>query len=680
MTQKSNRRILTFPAVRPCEGVSPAALLHALITVSHTVVDHRTKFFPVHKRNVRETIREIEILLLFLEEIASRGSRISGSIVVCFSELYVVLQKMRYLLEDCSHEGARLWILMQSERVTHEFRILIRSIATALEVIPLKSIDVPTEIRELIELVGKQSQKVKIETDPCDERAANDVLDILGAFENKIVPDSNDLKRVLNHLEIRSWSDCNKEIRFLEEEIQCESSKGEEKEIVLLFSLLGFMNYCRSVLFDDLDGGNNERSDCRHGKELDSSLNPEDFKCPITLELMKDPVTIATGQTYDRSSIVRWFKAGHLICPKTGEKLMSTELIPNYALQKLIQKFCNDNGVVIAEVRNHNHKSEKAQFRSSPVALESMRMLSVFLFEKLSIGTETAKNKTAYEIRLLAKTSMFHRACLVEAGVILGLLNLLSSSNPTAQENAISALLNLSKHSKGKTVIFESGGLGSIIHILQKGLKTESRNNAAAVLFYLSSVEEYREAIGDIPEAIPMLVGLLQSGNDRGKKNAAVAIFGLLQFPGNHRRVLAAGAIPPLLNLLKSERLDLATDSLAVLASLAEKTEGTVAITRASAIQPLVGYLHSSGSRTGSEYCASILFSLSINGGLEVVTILKKMPLLTGSLYSLLTEGSSRASKKARLILSLLHGGHNPGPSGMQNSTVRRERAIVHVM
>lgn len=33
---------------------------------------------------------------------------------------------------------------------------------------------------------------------------------------------------------------------------------------------------------------------------------PEEFRCPISLELMADPVVIASGQTFDRACIQKW--------------------------------------------------------------------------------------------------------------------------------------------------------------------------------------------------------------------------------------------------------------------------------------------------------------------------------------------------------------------------------------
>ncbi|XP_042501200.1 U-box domain-containing protein 19-like [Macadamia integrifolia] len=676
----TNRRILRFPAVHPCQSVSPRTLLLDLISLSRNICDYKSKVFATQKRNAREAIRQIRILLIFFEEIRDRhDSALPDSVRLCFSELHLTLQKLRFLLEDCTREGARVWILMKCERVSTEFRVLIRTIATALDVLPLCSIDVSSEVRELVELVANQAFKAKFDVDPDDERAAKGVLAILNQFESKIVPHWIDVRRVLDYLKIRSWSQCNKEIKFLDEEIDSESSKGEEREFMLQSSLMGFMCYCRVVIFDVVDCRSNNRSDFRCNGEVLSCLNPEDFRCPISLELMVDPVTISTGHTYDRSSILKWLKSGNFTCPKTGEKLTSTELIPNSTLRKLIQKFCSDNGIPIAEPGSRSRDITRTVLAGSNAAAEAMNQLARYLAPRLEVGTGEEKNKAAYEIRLLSKSSIFNRACFAEAGTIPPLLVLLSSIDPSIQENAIAALLNLSKYSKCKTEIVENGGLRLILDVLSRGLKMDCRQIAAATLFYLSSVEEYRILIGETPEAIPSLVNLIREGNPRGKKNAVVSIFGLLLYPGNHEMVIEAGIVPSLVDLLtSSEREDLVTDSLAVLARLAEKPDGTIVILGTSALPHLIRILNSSTSRVEKEYCVSLLLSLCNNGGAEAMSILQSTPSLMASLYSLLTDGTSRASKKASSLISILHEFHSSSSTGLLAPEVPQER-FVHV-
>ncbi|XP_020266715.1 U-box domain-containing protein 18-like, partial [Asparagus officinalis] len=160
-----------------------------------------------------------------------------------------------------------------------------------------------------------------------------------------------------------------------------------------------------------------------------------------------------------------------------------------------------------------------------------------------------------------------------------------------------------------------------------------------------------------LPGAIPALVNLLNKGTYRGKKNAIVALFGLLLFPGNHPRVLATGIIPILIDLLIDEREDLVNDCVGVLAKIAERREGTKMILRSSSdvLQKLVQVLHSASSRSGKEYSVSLMLFLCLNGGQKVIKQLDGLPLLMPSLYSIIAGGPPQASKKARTLINHIH-------------------------
>jgi hypothetical protein len=57
---------------------------------------------------------------------------------------------------------------------------------------------------------------------------------------------------------------------------------------------------------------------------------------------MVDPVSVTTGQTYDRENIQAWLNAGHMKCPNTNEPLTMTILIPNISLRAIIQDFVDE--------------------------------------------------------------------------------------------------------------------------------------------------------------------------------------------------------------------------------------------------------------------------------------------------------------------------------------------------
>jgi len=66
---------------------------------------------------------------------------------------------------------------------------------------------------------------------------------------------------------------------------------------------------------------------------------PEAYCCPITYEVMKDPVILRDGHTYERESIATWFGNGHNTSPLTGKRLPSRQLIPNVTLKKAIDEW-----------------------------------------------------------------------------------------------------------------------------------------------------------------------------------------------------------------------------------------------------------------------------------------------------------------------------------------------------
>ncbi|KAI8538778.1 hypothetical protein RHMOL_Rhmol09G0130300 [Rhododendron molle] len=70
---------------------------------------------------------------------------------------------------------------------------------------------------------------------------------------------------------------------------------------------------------------------------------PINFRCPISLDLMKDPVTLSTGITYDRENIERWIESGNNTCPITNRLITNQEPIPNHAIRKVIQGWCVEN-------------------------------------------------------------------------------------------------------------------------------------------------------------------------------------------------------------------------------------------------------------------------------------------------------------------------------------------------
>ncbi|XP_062189107.1 putative E3 ubiquitin-protein ligase LIN [Phragmites australis] len=68
-----------------------------------------------------------------------------------------------------------------------------------------------------------------------------------------------------------------------------------------------------------------------------SLATPKDFVCPITSQVFDDPVTLETGQTYERRAIQEWLDRGNATCPITRQRIHGAQLPKtNYVLKRLI--------------------------------------------------------------------------------------------------------------------------------------------------------------------------------------------------------------------------------------------------------------------------------------------------------------------------------------------------------
>lgn len=66
---------------------------------------------------------------------------------------------------------------------------------------------------------------------------------------------------------------------------------------------------------------------------------PDEFLCPISREVMSDPVIAADGYSYERESIESWIRGKTKTSPMTNLPLLTTLLTPNRSLKMAIARW-----------------------------------------------------------------------------------------------------------------------------------------------------------------------------------------------------------------------------------------------------------------------------------------------------------------------------------------------------
>jgi U-box domain len=74
---------------------------------------------------------------------------------------------------------------------------------------------------------------------------------------------------------------------------------------------------------------------------------PSEFLCPITMEIMVNPMATRHGQNFEKSAIVAWLRQGSNVCPLTRQPLKISDLIHNNFLAATIQLWRSVHGIPI---------------------------------------------------------------------------------------------------------------------------------------------------------------------------------------------------------------------------------------------------------------------------------------------------------------------------------------------
>ncbi|XP_022718995.1 U-box domain-containing protein 9-like [Durio zibethinus] len=382
------------------------------------------------------------------------------------------------------------------------------------------------------------------------------------------------------------------------------------------------------------------------GLGMDDTVLPEKFKCPLSGEIMGDPVVLGSGQTYDRPHIQKWLNEGNLTCPLSKQVLSHSILTPNCLVRELISHWCKKRGIALPK---------SYQDIDGEMMTEVDRMHLNSLLEKMSSSLSDQK-EAAKELRRLTKTTPSYRASFCEfTNAISRLLSPLSEtkveSDPDLQEDLITTVLNLSIHDNNKKPVAENP---VVIPLLTESLKfgtIETRRNAAAALFTLSALDSNKFIIGNSGALAPLLQ-LLCEGHPLAMKDAASAIFNLCPVYENKAKFNEIGAAKVILQKIKDGIL--VNELLSILAMLSTHHKAIDELGDLDTLHCLLQIIRDSSSDSTKENCVAILYNVCLND-LTLLMVVKAEEIEKHTLAELADTGTTRARRKASGIIEKMH-------------------------
>lgn len=221
---------------------------------------------------------------------------------------------------------------------------------------------------------------------------------------------------------------------------------------------------------------------------------PKDFVCPITTHVLEDPVTLETGQTYERKAIQEWLERGNATCPITRQKLHSTQLPKtNYVLKRLIASWQekDQNSTPVFELNRYEPEYQPVKKPAPRTSLGGQGSLDGTISELCSAITNLCTSEILRESEMaVLQIEQFWRegqmidiqTMLSKPPVVNGFVEILSSSvDPHVLMATIFLLSELGSRDNGviQTLTRVDTDVECIVALFQKGLLE------AVVLIYL---------------------------------------------------------------------------------------------------------------------------------------------------------------------------------------------------
>ncbi|KAL5539881.1 hypothetical protein UlMin_043580 [Ulmus minor] len=325
-----------------------------------------------------------------------------------------------------------------------------------------------------------------------------------------------------------------------------------EPDSAIDLTVPSFSNSSQSSVTHPLADFNKVRSSSEelHGvyfEEKSSSFSsiPQDFICPLTGQLFDDPVTLETGQTFERAALKAWFDQGKKTCPVTG-KALECKVVPftNLVLKRVIDNWKSEHcrhllafaSQILGKAEGEGSKNSEetsifmleqllTAFNKEEQINNAKHILSLgglqFLLQRFKLGNLEEKTRV---VALLLSCIEADSSCRNQIARDINkksLLEILYSKQVNSRTNAVFLLIELICLRRKKDVTgFLSGlqkereGIESTMHVLLVYLQSSPpayKPLVAVLLLYLDLLVESRkysiyreEAVDAITEALEL--------------------------------------------------------------------------------------------------------------------------------------------------------------------------------
>ncbi|KAI3796483.1 hypothetical protein L1987_39154 [Smallanthus sonchifolius] len=595
------------------EVITSTSSAAASVLISQTVelmieVVTETKNVFVEKESFSELASYLNRIVPLLKELNKKdtGSNVENSFVEVLNQQVKVAKQ---LTTECSQKN-RVYLLINCRSITKRIGEITREISRALSLIPFSQLGISASMKQDLGQLCDVMQSVEFKTAVADEMILEKIES--GIHERNVdrVYANSLLVSIAQVLGISTErSSLKKEFEDFKSEIENAQLRKDQAEAIQMDQIIALLERADATCSPE----EKEKKYLTKRTLLGSQpLEPlQSFYCPITREVMVDPVETTSGHTFERTAIEKWLADGSNLCPLTMIPLDNLILRPNKTLRQSIEEWKDRNTMItIASIKQKLSKpvaeneqdviccleklqnlcEERAAHRewivlenyiptlvellggkSRDIRTRTLVLLCILakdsddakdriarvngVIESIvrSLGRRISERKLAAELLLELSRNETLKNCIgMVQGCILLLVTMSNSDDTQAATRAHELLDQLSFSDQNVIQMAKANYFTHLLHRLSSGSE-EVKMSMVTTLAEMELTDHNKSSLFE-NGALDSLLHLVSQGNPRMKETAAKALRNLSSFPKNSIQIIKNGSVNSLVNLLYNHK------------------------------------------------------------------------------------------------------------------------------
>ncbi|KAL7183530.1 hypothetical protein ACSBR2_025848 [Camellia fascicularis] len=507
--------------------ITSASLVLASEILSETILAiseamNATKSVLIQKENFNKFSTYLERIAFVLRELFKSDIKTSVSLKNAVEILNGEIKVAKQLALNCGNRN-KVYLLFNCRRIVKHLESSTKEISQALGLISLACLDDPSSvINDEVSMLCENMLETEYHLTVAEEEILEKIE--LGIEERNVGQSyANDLIiRIAEAVGISTQqAELKREFEVLKSEMDNDELREDNVSALQMERIIALLSKADMIT-------THKEKEIKYLTKRSSlgrqELEPlQSFYCPITGDIMVDPVETSYGHTFERSAIQKWLADCNL-CPITKSPLNASLLRTNKTLRKSIEEWKD---------------------RYTMITIASMKV-------KIQSDEEQEVLHSLNKLQDLCVERELHKEWMIMEDYVPILVGLLGAKNFEIRKHALDILCTLAKDNEDNKdrIAKVDNAVEFIVRSLAR--KVEESKSALQLLLELSRNGVVRNLIGRVQGSILLLVTMSSSDDTQAAKDAHELLENLSFDDQNVVQMAKANYFGPLLHFLSS--------------------------------------------------------------------------------------------------------------------------------